>query len=447
MASEGNQPTDNQSRIREVVEKALNKHSQGSARLVGLGLGQDGSGKEVREDTVAIKLELAEVLGERGPEYWEKFGEFLAGRISRKDFNEVAGGILGKDYAGLHNRLIMAILSNVYREVDLPAGPRHMEFKPGKGRVASKRKPETEISHAEKKRLYRLGQIQTLDKGDRNRILAMKNIEKPKPVEEWSAESQLKSLPDEVRQDIEARLMDVTTCKKSSTLPTRDALKARMEIIAAMHGMTMDEDCVTFMEQSLITHLKDVITAIRQKVRFGMGEPDIALARDAFDRKQQQEKQAVPMVKVQHSESISGKTPLLSKGGGASIGNSPNRFANGLAPTADNLTRSAAGTPPLSQSLPTSPHLSNLKGKKGASTSNQQQSSSSSSTFTSKKLSRPTPVANIVATEDMLFSHEFTPALYTGLPGAFDIAEKMLGSLDYGNEDREPPHWRDIVKE
>ncbi|KAJ3217711.1 hypothetical protein HDU67_007407 [Dinochytrium kinnereticum] len=338
----------------------------------------------------------------------------------------------------------MAILSNVYRDVELPSGPRHSEFKPGKGRSSVKRKLETEVSQAEKRRQYRLIQIQSLDKSDRQRILSLKD-EPTVETEKLSAEKRLEALPEEVRQDLETKLLDMSTCRKAGTLPTRDSLKSRMEIIATLHGISIDDECVAFMEQSLTTHIKDVLTAIRQKVRFGPEsvrlEADHVATRDNHSVEKSAGPRQIPLVRIQNTNETlfpPGKATSFFKPppNSAAIG-WPIRYSNGLAPTADVFSRSNANTPPSGPSQQNSPHLSTLKAKKGM-----QSSLSSSSKHTSSTARNPT--TNRIAMEDMLFSYEFTPALYTSLPGAFDVAEKMLGALDHRNEEREPPHWRDI---
>jgi hypothetical protein len=51
----------------------------------------------LRHDTVAIKRELVEALGENGPIYWKKFKDYLMGRASMREFDEVAAKVLGQD--------------------------------------------------------------------------------------------------------------------------------------------------------------------------------------------------------------------------------------------------------------------------------------------------------------------------------------------------------------
>ncbi|KAJ3060349.1 hypothetical protein HK102_009563, partial [Quaeritorhiza haematococci] len=76
-----------------------NHHSASSGGgATGSGNSSSSSKEPQRKDTVALKCALANVLGERGPEYWQKFQEFLAGKVSRLDFDAFAGKVLGTKY-------------------------------------------------------------------------------------------------------------------------------------------------------------------------------------------------------------------------------------------------------------------------------------------------------------------------------------------------------------
>ncbi|KAI8844763.1 hypothetical protein BC829DRAFT_400269 [Chytridium lagenaria] len=267
-----------------------------------------------------------------------------------------------------------------------------------------------------------MGQIQTLDKADRLRILtSLKGNSSPDPIEPWTAEKQLETLSEDVKQGNK----HMTTCRKSGSLPTRDALRSRMELIGTLYGVSIDEDSISFMEQSLATHLKDVLSSILQKVRFGAdtkADREYLAAREAAMEKAAAPMQ-VPTVRVQNTSDPffpSGK-PLPIKS--PSNNSSPSRFSSTLAPVSDIFSRSNANTPPSGLSLPNSPHLS-LKAKKALHTA-----SSLGKASTSSSLPHDT-TPNRIGMEDMLFSHQFTPALYTCLPAACDVAERMLGALD-----------------
>ncbi|KAJ3193568.1 hypothetical protein HK101_004607 [Irineochytrium annulatum] len=200
-----------------------------------------------REDTVALKLELANASGERGPEYWRKFREYLSGKATMKDFNETAESVLGKEYAGLHNRLVLAILSNVHRNIPPPPGPRHLEFIPGKGRATLKRAREEAPNMAEKRRQYRFGQIQTLDKADRTHILSLQNEQRASD----EATPAVPAFPEGISKELEDKVAASQSCRQTGGLLSREALRARMEVIAELNGITLDGECVSFMEQAL----------------------------------------------------------------------------------------------------------------------------------------------------------------------------------------------------
>lgn len=48
-----------------------------------------------RKDTQTLKNILSQILSNQGPHYWKTFKEFLAGKIERAVFDDIAGDILG----------------------------------------------------------------------------------------------------------------------------------------------------------------------------------------------------------------------------------------------------------------------------------------------------------------------------------------------------------------
>ena len=51
-----------------------------------------------RKDTHTIKKILSEVLGEQGPRYWQGLKDFMAGSLSKSDFDLLAAETLTKKY-------------------------------------------------------------------------------------------------------------------------------------------------------------------------------------------------------------------------------------------------------------------------------------------------------------------------------------------------------------
>ncbi|KAI8588968.1 transcriptional regulator of RNA polII, SAGA, subunit-domain-containing protein [Geranomyces variabilis] len=76
-----------------------------------------------RRDTLAIKQELCRELGAHADVYWRKLRDFLNGKCDRLDFDRLASRLLIKRKVTLHNRLIMAILHNVYKNSAPPPPP------------------------------------------------------------------------------------------------------------------------------------------------------------------------------------------------------------------------------------------------------------------------------------------------------------------------------------
>ncbi|KAI9339674.1 hypothetical protein BDR26DRAFT_862106 [Obelidium mucronatum] len=67
--------------------------------------------------------------------------------------------------------------------------------------------------------------------------------------------------------EIQARIQMLQTCRQASALPSTDALKARMHVIAALNSVEIDQECVAFLEQALSSYLKDIITSVQERVR------------------------------------------------------------------------------------------------------------------------------------------------------------------------------------
>jgi hypothetical protein len=51
--------------------------------------------------------------------------------------------------------------------------------------------------------------------------------------------------------ELQAQIMNQQTCKQRGAIPVGEALRSRMEIIAALNGLQMDDGCTAFMEQAL----------------------------------------------------------------------------------------------------------------------------------------------------------------------------------------------------
>lgn len=65
-----------------------------------------------RVDLNPIKDRLKLVLKDQASHYWELLRKFVQAKLSKKEFDYLAKGILGEDHVPLHNLLIRSILSN-----------------------------------------------------------------------------------------------------------------------------------------------------------------------------------------------------------------------------------------------------------------------------------------------------------------------------------------------
>ncbi|BGP18485.1 hypothetical protein JCM10213_001199 [Rhodosporidiobolus nylandii] len=87
-----------------------------------------------RADVVALKLRLAALLPpHKGEAYWSALGEFMLGRITRGELEEVMATAFGRRRAEavkLHNALLLSILYNTTRPYLPPSSVRHSGFTP-----------------------------------------------------------------------------------------------------------------------------------------------------------------------------------------------------------------------------------------------------------------------------------------------------------------------------
>lgn len=67
----------------------------------------------LRKNTLHMRNKLANVLGDKGKEYWAKFKNFINGRCSKREFDATMLRALRKrDSVKLHNELLLAIIYN-----------------------------------------------------------------------------------------------------------------------------------------------------------------------------------------------------------------------------------------------------------------------------------------------------------------------------------------------
>ncbi|GAA5969594.1 hypothetical protein JCM11641_008171 [Rhodosporidiobolus odoratus] len=96
-----------------------------------------------RADLISIKLRLAALLSpSKGQAYWNALQEFMLGRITREELDEVIENSFGRNRAEavkLHNALLLSILYNTTRPYLPPSSIRHSGFNPRGGGGSKKR--------------------------------------------------------------------------------------------------------------------------------------------------------------------------------------------------------------------------------------------------------------------------------------------------------------------
>ncbi|KAL7410953.1 transcriptional regulator of RNA polII, SAGA, subunit-domain-containing protein [Mrakia frigida] len=120
----------------------------------------------VRIDTLKIKQQLHDVLGENGLPYWQALVSFLTGKIGREELDGLVDGWLGgteKRLIPLHNHLLISLISNASNS--LPTTP-----VPSSVPVSTKRarRPDDPTPYGAKRRV--LGWVLGMPKRERERV-------------------------------------------------------------------------------------------------------------------------------------------------------------------------------------------------------------------------------------------------------------------------------------
>ncbi|KAJ3061716.1 hypothetical protein HDU99_005468 [Rhizoclosmatium hyalinum] len=136
---------------------------------------------------------------------------------------------------------------------------------------ASSRKDADKKAKRARRKLDKLRTIQALEDQARAAIKAVQDNAKRLDDAAIPLRFQLPDpealLPSTLTPEIQARIQMLQTCRQSASLPSIDTLKSRMQVIAALNGVEIDPDCVSFMEQALSTYLKDIIASVQERVR------------------------------------------------------------------------------------------------------------------------------------------------------------------------------------
>ncbi|RUS27793.1 transcriptional regulator of RNA polII, SAGA, subunit-domain-containing protein [Jimgerdemannia flammicorona] len=256
-----------------------------------------------RQDLLALKQQLADALGDYGPQYWDALRDFVTGKLNRQEFDFYANLYLSRQNvypstllairhdihpitAPLHNAFILATIHNAQKDAPPPANQRSVGWQ--KRKRGNKGEPDGAAGtggpsggRQDPKRKKMKRDVMSLGKAERERI---KGLAKPIPprISKMPLMPILKDdekLPPTFNADF-SRGLFTPLCYDSKELPNFDALRDRMTTIALEHGLMggAADDSVEAMiyalEVSIFSHLritqshiKSIISNVIYKIR------------------------------------------------------------------------------------------------------------------------------------------------------------------------------------
>ncbi|KAI8897805.1 transcriptional coactivator Hfi1/Transcriptional adapter 1 [Globomyces pollinis-pini] len=210
-----------------------------------------------RKDTLYLKQQLADSLGESGRDYWKQLGEFLACRTTKEELDEVSSTTFTTPHQiKLHNKLISSILFNLNPQVPVPEGV-DSDFVV---KNPYKRKPNDALINRHLRRRYNSKVVQSLSAEERTRLLTLDQKPMPdlideEPIQFNPAPKGIDGIP--------------KTCLEEGDLPSHDALRARIKFISALQDLdgSFTNDVVSLVSQALENYLKNLMSNVIQKSR------------------------------------------------------------------------------------------------------------------------------------------------------------------------------------
>ncbi|KAI8914211.1 transcriptional coactivator Hfi1/Transcriptional adapter 1 [Gorgonomyces haynaldii] len=185
-----------------------------------------------RKDTVGLKQQLADALGESGKDYWTKLGEFLQGKATKQELDQTAKlVILTPHQEHLHNQLLLSILHNVQHSVPRPSGPTDGGYVVRNHSLSKRvRRKTEEINPLQLKKRFLQQTMCSMPKEDRSRILSLEQ----QPAQPVQNIFQKNLFPFGFPKGVDSI---PRTCVEEGDLPTKETLKQRIRFISAVQGL------------------------------------------------------------------------------------------------------------------------------------------------------------------------------------------------------------------
>ncbi|RUS14205.1 transcriptional regulator of RNA polII, SAGA, subunit-domain-containing protein [Endogone sp. FLAS-F59071] len=251
-----------------------------------------------RQDLLALKQQLADALGDNGPQYWDALRDFVTGKLNRQEFDFYANLYLSRQNAPLHNAFILATIHNAQKDAPPPANQRSVGWQKRKRGVKGETDGATGNAggsgggRQDPKRKKMKRDVMSLGKAERERIKGLaKEVKAYAPISKFMPTRISKmpmipiltqeKLPPNFNADF-SRGFFTPLCYDSKELPNFEALKDRMTTIALEHGLlggAADDSVeamiyaleVNFLIDSMIcfsfSHIKSIISNVIYKIR------------------------------------------------------------------------------------------------------------------------------------------------------------------------------------
>ncbi|KAJ3271854.1 hypothetical protein HDV01_006139 [Terramyces sp. JEL0728] len=213
--------------------------------------------QEQRKNTLQLKQELADLLGDSGKEYWQQLSDFLNNKCTKRALYQISNFsdetalavFTTPQQAKIHNKLILCILYNLSPHLPPPVG----EDTDFVIKNPNKRKPHDLLVGRHVKKMFNTKSILALSQDERSRIL------------------NLKAQKQESAQHVYPKGIDgiPKTCQEEGDIPTHEALRTRMKFISAFQGLdgSFSNDAVLLLNQALDNYLKNLLSNMLQKTR------------------------------------------------------------------------------------------------------------------------------------------------------------------------------------